>query len=152
MINKGFKWVLCLYIAIVFVQALFFKFTDAYETIHIFGVLGRWSGFQWFADYGAYGIGIVELIAAVLLFTPLRFYGAGLAAGVMMGAVCFHIFTPLGVYMPEFDDMGQVIGDDSGLLFYNACGVLLASVILTVMEFIYTDNAIKRLLVRMISP
>ena len=72
MVYKGFTWALCLYIAVVFVQSLFFKFTDAYETLHIFGVLGAWSGFQWFADYGAYGVGAVELVASILLLTPLR--------------------------------------------------------------------------------
>ncbi|WP_245673372.1 hypothetical protein [Endozoicomonas ascidiicola] len=67
MVYKGFSWALSLYIAIVFVQSLFFKFTGAYETQHIFGVLGDWSGFQWFAEYGAYGVGSVELVASILL-------------------------------------------------------------------------------------
>ena len=144
MVSKTFKWILSLYIAVVFIQSLFFKFTDSYETMHIFGVLGEWSGFQWFADYGGYGVGTVELIASILLLTPLRLYGAGIASGVMTGAVFFHLFTPLGIEMPEFDEMGNIIGDDGGLLFYNACGVLVAALIVTLMEFIQTDNAIKR--------
>ena len=49
------KWILCIYVAVVFIQSLFFKFTDAYETIHIFSTLGAWVGLEWFADYGAYG-------------------------------------------------------------------------------------------------
>ncbi len=129
-----------------YVQSLFFKFTDAYETLHIFGVLGAWSGFQWFADYGAYGVGVVELIASILLLTPLRLYGAAIASGVMTGAVFFHLCTPLGIAMPEFDDMGNIIGDDGGLLFYNACGLLVSGIILTILEFINTDNKVKQYL------
>ena len=146
MISKIIRWILCLYIAIVFVQSLFFKFTDAFETVHIFGVLGDWSGFQWFADYGAYGVGGVELIASILLLTSFRLYGAIIAAGVMTGAVFFHLFTPLGINMPVFDDVGNIVDDDGGLLFYNACGILASASILTVWEFRRTDNLIKRCL------
>ena len=148
MVGKIFKWILSLYIAVVFIQSLFFKFTDSYETIYIFGVLGEWSGLQWFADYGAYGVGIVELIASILLLTPLRLYGAVVASGVMMGAVFFHLFTPLGIDMPEFDAMGHIIGDDGGLLFYNACGVLVSALIVSVIEFLGTDNIIKRVILK----
>ena len=144
--SKGIRWIFCIYIAVVFVQSLFFKFTDSFETLHIFGVLGDWSGLQWFADYGAYGVGTVELIASLLLFTPARLYGAIIASGVMVGAVSFHLFTPLGIPMPEFDEVGHIIGDDGGLLFYNACGVLASAVFLTILEFMYTDNLIKRFL------
>ena len=132
--KEGFKWVLSIYVAFVFIQSLFFKFSDSYETVHIFGTLGEWSGFDWFAEYGAYGVGTVELIAALMLLVPVvRLYGAIIASGVMVGAVFFHLFTPLGINMPEFDDMGRIIGDDGGLLFYNACGVLVASVIVAAM-------------------
>ncbi|MFK0571160.1 hypothetical protein [Endozoicomonas sp.] len=148
MVYKGFTWALSLYIAVVFVQSLFFKFTGAYETLHIFGVLGAWSGFQWFADYGAYGVGSVELLASILLLTSLRLYGAALASGVMVGAIFFHLFTPLGIPMPEFDEVGNIIGDDGGLLFYNACGLLVSGIILTILEFLNTDNRIKRCLYR----
>ena len=143
--KEGIKWILCLYIACVFIQSLFFKFSDSHETVHIFGTLGEWSGFGWFADYGAYGVGTVELIASIILLLPvLRLYGAIVASGVMVGAVFFHLFTPLGIYMPEFDDMGKVIGNDGGLLFYNACGVLVAALIVSAMEFCGTDNLVRR--------
>ena len=144
MVSKILKWILSLYIAFIFIQSLFFKFTDSYETMYIFGVLGGWSGLPWFADYGAYGVGVVELIASLLLLTQLRLYGAIIASGVMAGAVFFHVFTPLGIEMPEFDSMGNIIGSDGGLLFYNACAVLTAALTLALMEFIQTDNAIKR--------
>lgn len=147
MFKEGLKWVLCLYIAFVFIQSLFFKFADAYETVYIFGVLGNWSGFEWFAAYGAYGVGVVELIAAIMLLIPMtRLYGAIIASGVMVGAVFFHLFTPLGIEMPEFDNMGNIIGDDGGLLFYNAVGVMISSLIVALLEFLDTDNFIKKTL------
>ena len=146
MVSKTFKWILSLYIAFIFIQSLFFKFTDSYETMYIFGALGGWAGLPWFADYGGYGVGTVELIASILLLTPFRLYGAIIASGVMAGAVFFHLFTPLGIEMPEFDAMGNIIGDDGGLLFYNACAVLVAALIVALMEFIQTDNPIKRVI------
>ena len=149
MIYKGFSWVLSLYIAVVFIQSLFFKFSDAYETQYIFGVLGEWSGFQWFADYGAYGVGSVELFASILLVTAWRLYGAIISAGVMAGAVFFHLFTPLGIAMPEFDEMGNKIGDDGGLLFYNACGLLVSAIMLALIEFWKTDSLLKSMACRL---
>ncbi len=69
------KHIPSIFIAFVFIQSLFFKFTGSYETDHIFGTLGEWSGIHWFGVYGGYLIGIAELIAAILLFT--RFHGVG---------------------------------------------------------------------------
>ncbi len=126
---KAVRIVLSLYIAIVFIQSLFFKFTGAPETIHIFGTLGEWSGFDWFAQYGAIGVGLVELTASLLLLFGFHLFGALIASGTMAGAVFFHLFTPLGINMPEFNAEGVIIGDDGGLLFANACAVLLSSLV-----------------------
>jgi len=67
------------FIAFVFVQSLFFKFTGSYETEHIFGTLATWSGLSWFGSFGGYLIGFAELIAAILLFTrwPGRHHECG---------------------------------------------------------------------------
>lgn len=123
------------FIAFVFIQSLFFKFTGSYETNYIFGTLGEWSGFEWFASVGGYAIGIMELIAAILLFTRFHGLGAILSVGIMTGAIYFHLFTPLGVVMPEFDAQGQIVGNDGGLLFGMACIVWLCGVYLTVRDF-----------------
>ncbi|MCG9784327.1 hypothetical protein L1D52_18405 [Vibrio brasiliensis] len=109
------------FIAFVFIQSLFFKFSGSYETEHIFGTLGEWSGISWFGVYGGYLIGFAELIASILLFTRFHGVGAAMSAGIMTGAILFHLFTPLGVVMPEFNAMGEVIGNDGGLLFGMAC-------------------------------
>jgi hypothetical protein len=110
-------WVLSVYIAIVFVQSLFFKFTGAYESIYIFSTLRAWSGIALCEPAGRWIIGSCELIASILLLTPrVRIFGACLAIGIMTGAIFFHLFTPLGV----------VILGDGGELFTLACGVWIS--------------------------
>ena len=126
--------VLTLYVCFVFVQSLFFKFTDAPETLFIFGTLDGWAaGFGLggiFAPGGlfsAHMVGTAELVASVLLLAGLvrplravRFVGGLFATAIMSGAILFHLFTPLGV-----DVQG-----DGGLLFAMACGVWISGLLL----------------------
>ena len=128
------------FIAFVFVQSLFFKFTGSYETDHIFGTLATWSGLSWFGIYGGYIIGIAELIAAILLFTRWHGLGAIMSVGIMSGAIFFHLFTPLGIPMPEFNAAGEIVGDDGGLLFGMACLVWLCGAFLSVKDFKSQDG------------
>ena len=110
-------WALSAYIAFVFVQSLFFKFTGSKESIFIFSTLRDWSGISLFEPAGRWIIGTAELIASILLFIPrARIFGATMAIGIMTGAISFHLFTPLGV----------VIMGDGGELFALACGVWLS--------------------------
>jgi len=110
-------WVLSAYIAFVFIQSLFFKFTGSDESIYIFSTLRAWSGIALFEPAGRWIIGTAELIASILLFMPrTRIFGAALAIGIMSGAIFFHLFTPLGV----------VIMGDGGELFTLACGVWIS--------------------------
>lgn len=96
--------------AIILVQTLFFKFTGAEESVYIFTKVGA-------EPFGRIGSGIVELIAAILLFVPrLTWLGATLACGVMAGAIMSHL-TILGI---------DVLGD-GGLLFGLACIVFACS-------------------------
>lgn len=111
-------FVLSLYIAFVFVQSLFFKFTGSEESIFIFATLRDWSGIGLFEPFGRWFIGASELVASVLLFTKRgRVWGAGMALVIISGAIVFHLFTPLGV---------EIMGD-GGLLFALACGVWVAA-------------------------
>jgi putative oxidoreductase len=99
--------------AIILLQTLFFKFTGAPESVYIFTKVGA-------EPFGRIGSGIVELIAAILLFVPrLTWLGAGLACGVMSGAIASHL-TLLGI---------EVMGD-GGLLFALACIVFLCSLLI----------------------
>jgi hypothetical protein len=52
----------------------------------------------------------------------------------MSGAIIFHLFTPLGVVMPEFNEVGEVVGSDGGLLFIMACLVWLSAVFLSLRD------------------
>lgn len=127
---------LVLWISFVFIQSLFFKFSGSPETQHIFGTLDIWAtdlGFPGlFAPDGlfsAHVIGSMELVASALLLASLlprlgglRPWGALLALGVISGAILFHLFTPLGVAVPNADG-----SSDGGLLFAMAVSVWLSA-------------------------
>lgn len=145
--------VLCLFIAFVFVQSLFFKYTDSAETLYIFSVLNQWAETQFGITglflppglFNAYVIGTAELVASGLLLAGLitrRKWlipaGAALGLGVMSGAIVFHLFTPLGIE----------VMDDGGTLFYMACGVWLSCVVLVLLHLV----EIKKLLTSFIKP
>ena len=100
--------------AIILLQTLFFKFTAAPESVYIFTKVGL-------EPWGRIGSGVVELIAAILLFVPrLHWLGATIAIGVLAGAILSHL-TVLGI----------AVMDDGGLLFLLAlitvacCAVVL---------------------------
>lgn len=130
---------LTLYIAFVFIQSLFFKFTDSPETQYIFGTLDNWGASLGFAGlfspggiFSQYVVGTAELLASIILllalvtrFAFLRPLGALMAMGVISGAIFFHLFTPLGVSVLNTDG-----SRDGGELFALACGVWVASAIL----------------------
>lgn len=96
--------------AAILLQTLFFKFTGAAESIHIFETVGL-------EPWGRYGSGVAELIAAILLLVPATpALGAALSLGVISGAIFFH-FTKLGI----------VVENDGGLLFMLAVVVFVCS-------------------------
>lgn len=103
-------WGTRLVVSMILLQTLYFKFTGAPESVHIFSTLGQ-------EPWGRYGSGVLELVASALLFIPgLVATGALLACFLMAGAVFFHL-TVLGV----------VVQDDRGLLFTLALVVLAGS-------------------------
>ena len=134
-------WLLTLYVAFVFIQSLFFKFTGSPETVYIFqGKLDPWAASLGFAGLFAPGglfsakvVGSFELIAAVLLLAgaamsaqrAVQVLGAAMGLGVISGAIFFHLFTPLGVAVVNADG-----SSDGGELFALACGVWLACALL----------------------
>jgi hypothetical protein len=137
--------VLSLYVIVVFVQSLFFKFTRSPETIYIFEAkLDPWAASLGFPGlfapggiFSAYVIGSFELLASILLVAGLVFasrrwiqgIGALLGMGIISGAIFFHLFTPLGVAVRNTDGTS-----DGGELFMLACGVWIASAILVVLR------------------
>lgn len=143
MIRRYLPVLLTLYIASVFVQSLFFKFTDSVETQYIFGTLEGWAGSLGFPGlfthsgiFSQYVVGSAELVASLLLlagfsgrFPLARPVGALMALGVISGAIFFHLFTPLGVTVLNADGTR-----DGGELFALACGVWVAAAILLAMS------------------
>lgn len=138
-ISKVVATVLTLYIAFVFIQSLFFKFSNSPETQYIFGTLDAWGGslglpglFAPRGIFSQYVVGSAELVASALLLTALvtgrallQAAGAALSLAVISGAIFFHLFTPLGVQVRNTD--GSL---DGGELFALACGVWLAAALL----------------------
>ena len=142
-LQRALTTVLALYIAFVFLQSLFFKFTNSPETQYIFSTLDAWGASLGFAGlfaprgiFSQYVVGSAELVASMVLLAGLAWgrptllaSGALLALGVISGAIFFHLFTPLGVQVRNTD--GSL---DGGALFALACGVWVASAVLLVMR------------------
>ncbi len=142
MIRK-YQFVFVIFIAFVFIQSLFFKFTDSPETQYIFGTLDAWAGTLGFAGvfapggiFSQYVIGTFELIASLALLASLlpalrgiRPWAALLALGVISGAIFFHLFTPLGISVVNTDGT-----EDGGQLFALACGVWVSAAVLILLN------------------
>jgi len=106
-------WICRIAAAVILLQTLFFKFTAAPESFYIFTKVGL-------EPYGRIGSGIAELIAAILILIPrFTWLGAGLALGVIGGAIMSHL-TVLGI----------VVMDDGGLLFILAIITAACSAVL----------------------
>lgn len=147
-VKKYWRVILAAWIAFVFIQSLFFKFSDSPETQFIFGTLGEYFGMIWFAKYGAYLVGFTELIASILLFSPWRAWGALLSFEIMTGAILLHLFTPLGVQMPVFGSQGEIIGHDGGVLFIMACFTLICAALLVLNDWVSESSQLRRVLER----
>jgi uncharacterized membrane protein YphA (DoxX/SURF4 family) len=132
-------WALTVYIAIIFIQSLFFKFSNSPETQYIFGTLNSWGASLGFPGlfapsgiFSQYVVGSTELIASALLLAGLflgwpliHSAGALLSMGVISGAIFFHLFTPLGVAVRNTDG-----SSDGGELFALACGVWISAALI----------------------
>lgn len=111
-------WAAQVVVALILLQTLYFKFTYAPETAYIFeGRGGRPA---------ATAVGTLELVAAGLLLCGGRWAagGAGLALGLMAGALFTHL-TALGIAVKD-----PVTGEgDGGLLFGLALTVTAGSLV-----------------------
>ncbi len=101
--------------AIIMLQTLFFKFSGAQESIDLFTKVAGTS-----EAIVRIGTGVLELFAAIFLFTPKKTWiGALLTISLMLGAIFSH-FTTIGI----------IHNDDGGLLFFMAFTTLLCGIIL----------------------
>jgi uncharacterized membrane protein YphA (DoxX/SURF4 family) len=111
------SWILQLIAAAILAQTLFFKFSGAEESKHIFAALGA-------EPWGRLATGCTELVAVLLLLAPCTVtLGAALSLGLMMGAIGSHL-TKLGI----------VVQDDGGLLFGLALAVFVCSLAILVIR------------------
>lgn len=107
---RAVSWICRVVAAVILLQTIFFKFTGAPESVYIFTKVGL-------EPWGRIGSGVIELIAAALLLAPATAWlGAGIALGVIGGAIASHL-TVLGI----------VVKDDGGLLFALALVVAACS-------------------------
>ena len=104
--------------AVILLQTLYFKFSGHPDAIHIFTSIGM-------EPWGRYGIGVIELIAGIMFFLPnLWRFAAFITVGLMLGAISFHLFTPLGIVVAYGGH------SDGGQLFAMAVVTLIFSSIL----------------------
>ncbi len=106
------SWILRILAAGILLQNLYFKFTGHPDSVELFNTVGL-------GDAGRIGIGIFELVAAILLLIPSTIWiGSVLTLGVITSALMSH-FCFLSI-----DYKG-----DGGILFGLATTVLLATLI-----------------------
>lgn len=117
-IKKYISWALQILIAVIYVQTLYFKFSAHPDSIYIFSKLGL-------EPYGRIGLGVLELITAVLILLPkTKIIGGILSLGIISGAVFSHL-GPLGI----------AINGDGGKVFYLAVIVFIASAVFLILNF-----------------
>ncbi len=115
-IMKLLYWATRIVASVILLQTLYFKFTASPESVYIFTTVGM-------EPWGRIGVGVAEAVAGVLLLiTPVAWWGAALALGLMVGAIGMH-FTLLGI---------EVQGDGGYLLFLALMVSLCAAFILWV--------------------
>lgn len=106
-------WVLRLVAAIIMLQTLYFKFTAQEESVQLFTALGM-------EPWGRIGTGVLELVASILLLIPrTTLAGALLGAGLMSGAIFFHL-TKLGINFG-----GDSLLFSYAVIVFIACGTLV---------------------------
>lgn len=129
---------IAIFAAVIFLDSLRYKFTNAPETQVIFGLLDGWAQslgagglFAQTGLFSQYVIGTAELFASALYiigiipaFRRLQALAALIALAVMSGAISFHLFTPLGI------DPNK----DGGGLFMAACVVWATSIIMLIIR------------------
>jgi hypothetical protein len=103
-----------------------FKLTgDAGSIDGVFQPLANWFGIPAHEKPIRLGVGIMEIIAAVLvLFPRTRVPGAALTLGLMSGAICFHTIGPIGI-----DPY-----NDGAMLFKEACFTFVIASVLAVLH------------------
>ena len=78
-------WVLRIVATVIMLSTLYFKFTGHEQSVRLFTQLNM-------EPWGRIGTGVMELIASLLILFPRTTgIGAALGAGLMAGAIFFHL-------------------------------------------------------------
>lgn len=121
--------VLSIVAAVILLQTLYFKFTAAPVSVHIFSTLGV-------EPWGRIGTGVMELLAGLLLlWKRTSFYGALLAIGIMAGAILSHLLF-LGI---------EILGD-GGHVFVLAIIVTICSLGVIIIRLEDIKSLINRII------
>lgn len=100
--------------AFILLQTLFFKFTAHPDSVLLFSTLGV-------EPFGRIGLGVLELITAILLLVPSTTrFGGIMTTGLMVGALATHLFI-----------VGIDFNGDGGLLFGLALVTFICGLIVT---------------------
>ena len=144
MLKKIFHWTLVIFVCFIFIQSLYFKFTNSPETQYIFiekldvwaTSLGYGGVFARGGLFSAVNVGIVEMLASIFIIcgaflrkAVLESLGAFIGILVLGGAISFHLFTPLGISVRNADGTF-----DGGQLFLLACGVFISCLLIIFMN------------------
>jgi len=131
-VSLSLYWSARLISVIILAQTLLFKFSGAAESIYIFTTVGM-------EPWGRIGIGILELVAAVLLlFNKAAWLGGGLALGLMLGAIGMHL-TVLGIS----------VQGDGGYLFFLALLVAVCSAFVLLRNKAKVESVVRFLAARL---
>ncbi|MBC8882400.1 DoxX family protein [Flavobacterium piscinae] len=122
------SWSLRLTVSIILLQTLYYKFTAHPDSVHIFTALGV-------EPWGRIGLGVVELITAILILLPkTKTIGMLNSLGIILGAVFSH-FLVLGIN----------VSNDGGGLFTLAIIVLLACSLYLFLHFEEVKAILRKL-------
>jgi len=138
------SWALALFLIFMFVQATFHplpgpppgevKFLDPAGENIVFQTLAERSRYPIFEPTGRFLTGVLELIAAILLFLPItRRWGAFVSSLILFGAVSLHMSPWLGREVPASLAQGET-ATDGGALFSLAIAMLVASLLIMVIH------------------
>lgn len=120
-------WAARVIAALIMLQTLYFKFKGEPESIYIFTTVGM-------EPWGRIGVGVMELIASALILAPATAWlAAGLALGLMVGAIGMHL-TLLGI---------EVQGD-GGYLFFLALSVAICSIYVLWYDKMKIEDFVRR--------
>jgi len=110
--NKKILLAIRIIIAVILIQTLRYKFTAHPDSVYIFSKVGL-------EPIGRIGIGVLELIAAIMILIPKTIWvGALLTVGIIGGAIMMHL-----------TDLGIEINNDGGELFYMAIAIFILSAV-----------------------